>query len=240
MLEHSEEFIKQYIAQLTEAGFHMHVHALSDRGVRVTAQAFADVKEQADSLQTTQSIAHAQLVHPDDQKLLGELGVYSVFTYVWILPGVEYDMSVIPFIDEVKGVADLYSHDHYYMQNVYPVGAMARQGVIPVFGSDTPVGGRDPIPFVSMYAALTREMDGVVLNESQRIGIDEVIASYTINAARMMDHDADLGSIEVGKVADLAVLNQNLVELAGSDNPLAITETQVDLTVFEGNVVFER
>ena len=126
------------------------------------------------------------------------------------------------------------------MQNVYPVGAMARQGVIPVFGSDTPVGGRDPIPFVSMYAALTREMDGVVLNESQRIGIDEVIASYTINAARMMDHDADLGSIEVGKVADLAVLNQNLVELAGSDNPLAITETQVDLTVFEGNVVFER
>ncbi|MCP5072968.1 MAG: amidohydrolase family protein, partial [Rhodobacteraceae bacterium] len=87
VLEHSEAFIHEYVRQMTEAGFHVHVHALSDRAVRVAGQAFANVKEQADRAGLTQSVAHVQLAHPDDQKRLGELGVYVVFSYVWIFPG---------------------------------------------------------------------------------------------------------------------------------------------------------
>ena len=240
VLEHSETYIREFIRQMTEAGFHVHVHALSDRAVRVVGQAFADVKDLADEHGLTQSVAHVQLAHPDDQRRLGELGVYVVFTYVWIFPGLEYEMMVVPFIDRVNGADDMYNPDHYYMKNVYPVKAVADAGAIPVFGSDAPVGTRDPIPFVSMLAALTREADGVVLNAQQKIGIDAIIDSYTISGARLMGHEQDLGSIEVGKIADLIVLDRNIVELAAGDDAAQIAETRVDLTVFEGRIVHER
>jgi predicted amidohydrolase YtcJ len=240
VLEHSEAFIHEYVRQMTEAGFHVHIHALSDAAVRVAGEAFAKVKERADEADLTQSLAHMQLAHPDDQKQLGELGVYVAFTYVWIFPRLEYDMMVLPFIDEVDGVADLYNPDHYYMKNVYPVRSMQNYGAIPVFGSDAPVGTRDPIPFVSMLAALTRETDGVVMNAQQGLNIHEIIAAYTINGARLMGHDRDLGSIEVGKIADLIVLDRNLVELTTSSKESDIAETRVDLTVFDGRVIYER
>jgi predicted amidohydrolase YtcJ len=240
ILEHSEEFIREYVRQMTEAGFHVHIHALSDRGVRVAGDAFAAVKEMADQAGLTQSLAHVQLAHPEDQKRLGSLGVYMAFTYVWNMPDREYDMMVIPFIDQVDGADDLYNPDHYYMRNVYPVKSMQELGANLVFGSDAPVGSRDPIPFVSMVAALTREENGVVLNETQRLDIQEVIAAYTINGARLMGHDAGLGSIETGKIADLIVVDRNLVELATTGRTSEILETKVDVTIFDGEVVYER
>ncbi len=58
--------------------------------------------------------------------------------------------------------------------------------------------------------------------------------------ARLMGHDDKLGSIEVGKTADLIVLNQNVVEMAEHGQADKIGKTQVDMTIFDGNIVFER
>lgn len=240
ILEHTEEYIKEYVRQMTSAGFHVHIHALSDRGVRAAVDAFSEVKQEADAKGLTQSITHVQLAHPDDVRRIGELGIYVAFTYVWIFPDVEYDTMVIPFIDRVDGIADLYNPDHYYMQNVYPVKSVMDAGGILTWGSDAPVDTRDPVPFPSMQAALTREADGVVMNANQRINIHDVLAAYTINGAQLMGHDNLLGSIEVGKTADLIVLNQNIVNLAQNGQADRIGETQVDMTVFDGNVVFDR
>lgn len=240
VLEHSEEYIKEYVRQMTTAGFHVHIHALSDRGVRVAIDAFSEVKQETDARGLTQSITHVQLAHPDDVKRIGDLGIYVAFTYVWIFPDVEYDTMVIPFIDKVDGIADLYNPQHYYMQNVYPVKSVMDAGGILTWGSDAPVDTRDPVPFPSMQAALTREADGVVMNADERIDIHDVLAAYTINGARLMGHDDKLGSIEVGKTADLIVLNQNVVELAEQGQADRIGEALVDMTVFDGNVVFER
>ena len=240
ILEHTEEYIKEYVRQMTTAGFHVHIHALSDRGVRAAVDAFSEVKQEADARGLTQSITHVQLAHPDDVRRIGELGIYVAFTYVWIFPDVEYDTMVIPFIDRVDGIADLYNPEHYYMQNVYPVKSVMDAGGILTWGSDAPVDSRDPVPFQSMQAALTREADGVVMNAAERIDIHDVLAAYTINGARLMGHENRLGSIKVGKTADLIVLNQNIVELAQQEQAGRIGETQVDMTIFDGNVVFER
>ncbi len=240
VLEHSEAFIHEYVRQMTEAGFHVHIHALSDKGVRVAMDAFTAVKPMADKLGLTQSITHVQLAHPDDVKRIGELGVYVAFTYVWALPGIEYDATVIPFIDKVEGIADLYNPKHYYYQNAYPVNSVRKAGGTLTWGSDAPVGSRDPLAFHSMQAAVTREADGVIMNPEQRISIHDAIEAYTINGARLMRHDAKLGSIEVGKTADLIVLNQNVVQLAEKGEADKIGDTLVDLTVFDGRVVHER
>jgi len=240
ILEHSEEYIRSYIRKATEAGFHVHVHALADKGVRVTSDEFAKVKDLADQKGLTQSIAHAQVVHPDDQKRIGELELFTVFTLIWTESGIEYEMSVAPFIDEVDGVSDLYNPDHYYIRNVYPAKSILEQGGIIVHGSDAPVGTRDPIPMLNLEAALTRGSGETVLNANERLNIHEAIAAFTINGARLFGHDDRLGSIETGKIADLVVLDQNIVELAQSGQPERIGETRAIMTLFDGNIIFER
>jgi len=242
ILEHPEEFIRTYIRKATEAGFHVHVHALSDKAVRVVVDEFARVKAQADAQGLTQSIAHAQLVHPEEQKRIGELGIASVLTQVWTASGVEYEMTVAPFIDEVEGVADLYNPEHYYIQNVYPARNILEAGGPLVHGSDAPVGTRDPIPLANLQMAITRGADSAgspALNPGQGIDVHQAIAALTINGARLFKHDDRLGSIEAGKLADLVVLDRNIVELAESGQAEKISEVTVQMTVFDGKIVFE-
>lgn len=243
ILEHPEEYIRSYIRKATEAGFHVHVHALADKAVRVVVDEFSKVKALADQNGLTQSIAHAQIVHPDDQKRIGELGISSVLTLVWAASGVEYEMTVAPFIDEVKGVADLYNPDHYYMQNVYPAKSILDAGGPLVHGSDAPVGTRKPIPLVSLQMAITRGANDegqVALNPKEAIDVHQAIAALTINGAKLFGHEDRLGSIEAGKLADLVVLDQNIVELAESGNAGKIAETAVQMTVFNGKIVFDE
>jgi predicted amidohydrolase YtcJ len=92
-----------------------------------------------------------------------------------------------------------------------------------------------------MAIGVTRQgLDGGVLNANETLTVHDLIAAYTINGARHLDHEALTGSIEPGKKADLAVLDRNIVELYESGNGLAIAETQVDLTLFNGEVIYRR
>ena len=93
---------------------------------------------------------------------------------------------------------------------------------------------------ISKYAGRSYPGGRRRANAGQRINIHDALAAYTINGARLMGHDNKLGSIEVGKTADLIVLNQNVVELADQGQADRIGETQVDMTIFDGNIVFER
>ncbi len=239
VLEHEEAFIRAYIRKATEAGFHVHVHALADKGVRIAVDELGKVKAIADRNGTSQSLAHVQIAHPDDQRRIGELGISVVFTFVWTTPSVQYEMMVIPFIDEVDGVANLYNPDSYYMQNVYPARSIQDYGGVLVNGSDAPVGSRDPMPFTSLQQAVYRSDGDVVLNDSQRIDIHSAIAAFTVNGARLFGHDDVVGTIEVGKKADIIALSQNIVELAESGRAQEIAETEVTLTIFDGRVTFE-
>ncbi len=239
VLEHEEAFIRAYIRKATEAGFHVHVHALADKGVRIAVDELGKVKAIADRNGTSQSLAHVQIAHPDDQRRIGELGISVVFTFVWTTPSVQYEMMVIPFIDEVDGVANLYNPDSYYMQNVYPARSIQDFGGVLVNGSDAPVGSRDPMPFTSLQQAVYRSDGDVVLNDSQRIDIHSAIAAFTVNGARLFGHDDVVGTIEVGKKADIIALSQNIVELAESGRAQEIAETEVTLTIFDGRVTFE-
>lgn len=243
VLEHDVEFIRTYIAELDRAGFTVHAHAIGDRAVRTAVDAFAHARYVNGATGLPHNIAHAQLIHPNDQKRIGELGLFVTFTHAWSLPGLPYDLSVAPFIDELKeGVAELYSTDNYYMKNVYPAASIQRFGGVVTAGSDAPVDDRDPRPFFNMEQAVTRAddtaEDGVVLNAEERLSIHNIIAAYTINGARAMRQEDRLGSIEVGKKADLIVVDQNLVELAEGGQAQRISDTRVLTTMFDGGIVY--
>jgi hypothetical protein len=240
ILEHEEAFVRAYIRKATEAGFHVHVHALADKAVRVAVDEFGKVKGIADAQNLTQSLAHVQIAHPEDQKRIGELGVSVVFTFVWTTPSVQYEMMVAPFIDEVTGIEDMYSLDNYYMKNVYPAKSIQSYGGVLVNGSDAPVGSRDPMPFVSLQQSVYRSDGEHVMNADERIDIHSAIAAFTRNGAKLFGHDDRLGSIETGKTADIIAISQNIVELAEKGEAERIGDTQVTLTVFDGKVVYEQ
>ena len=143
--------------------------------------------------------------------------------------------------DRAARVADLYNPEGYYMQNAYPVRSSMEAGAVLVAGSDAPVDDRSPRPFVNMALGITRKSPEFgVLNANEAVDVHRMIAAYTIDGARAMSQESIVGSIEVGKRADFAVLDQNIVELYEDGRAGRIADTQVDLTIFDGEVIFER
>jgi predicted amidohydrolase YtcJ len=244
VLEFEEEYLRTYIDALYAAGFSVHIHAIGDRAVRVAVDSLEAARRAHGDNGQPHGLAHAQLIHPDDQRRIGEMGLFIAFSHSWSTPEPEYLMAVAPFIDELEsGAADMYSTENYYMKNVYPVRSVQEFGGVIAGGSDAPVDQRDPAPFLHIEQAITRDMedrpDVPPLNADERIDVHSALAAYTINGARAMSQAETLGSLEVGKLADLVVVDQDVVALAESGRAHDISETRVLLTVFDGKVVFE-
>lgn len=241
VLRDREPFVNAYVKRLNEAGFTIHIHVIGDRAARVAVDALETVMDPVSGNPLHHTLAHLQVIHPDDVKRMGTLGLYLAYTYAWMLTDLPYDMAVIPFIDEIKSVEDLYNPEGYYMQNAYPVRSTMEAGAILVAGSDAPVDDRSPRPFVNMALGITRKSPEYgVLNENETVDVHRMIAAYTIDGARAISQESIVGSIEAGKRADFVVLDQNIVELYENGRADRIADTQVVLTIFDGEVIFER
>jgi len=239
-LEHDETFIRNYMHALAEDGFAIHAHAIGDRAVRVAVANFAELRREFGGRTAPFTIAHAQLIHPNDRRRIGALGLYVAFTFSWMSPNPGYDLLVTPFISRVKDMDDLYDPGSYMMRNAYPVQGVLKAGGIVVAGSDAPVDTRDPRPFYHMALAVSRANEaGQVFNAAERISIHDAIAAYTRNAAAAMQQANLTGTLAVGRKADLIVLNQNIVELAERGEFARLAATQVLTTIFNGKTVFQ-
>jgi predicted amidohydrolase YtcJ len=121
------------------------------------------------------------------------------------------------------------------MKLMYPIKSIQEAGGMIAFGSDWFVS--TPNPFPQMETAVTRQGATGILKEplliEESIDLESAIDAFTINAAFVNNLEKETGSIEVGKYADLVVLDQNLFEIEVYD----ISETKALLTLFEGRVV---
>jgi predicted amidohydrolase YtcJ len=223
------------------AGFNVHIHTISDRSVRTAVDAI-EAARQADGVSTTRDgLAHLQLVNPAEVTRIGRDHLYLAFTYAWMNTDPDYDPTVIPFFQTVKGNSHeaLHAPNSYYESNSYPVRALKNAGAILVAGSDAPVETRDPRPFVNMSRAVTRALPGLPpLNPQQSISLRDVIDAYTINGARMLNLQKETGSLEVGKSADFILLDRDILALAGAGHPESVADTKVLGTWFRGHKVY--
>jgi hypothetical protein len=107
-------------------------------------------------------------------------------------------------------------------------------GLPVIFSSDCPVCSPDPLP--AIHAAATRQrFDGTPKNgwhPESRVSIVEALHAYTSTPASV-HNAADMGTIALGNMADLAVLSQNILALP----PSTIPDTKVDMTIFDGRIV---
>jgi predicted amidohydrolase YtcJ len=240
-LQHSREVILEYVKRMHLAGFNVHIHAISDRSVRTALDAIEAARAADGNSSTHDSLAHVQLADPSDVRRIGRDHLYVAFTYAWMNTDPDYDVTVIPFFEKVSGnsYAALHRPGSYYESNTYPVKAVKDAGGILTAGSDAPVETRDPRPFINMTRAITRAFPGKpALSPQQSVTIRDAIDAYTINGARMLNRDKEVGSIEVGKSADFIVVDRDILALADGGHPEGIADTHVLGTWFQGKKVY--
>jgi predicted amidohydrolase YtcJ len=217
------ELLKKAVTQLDADGFQVHFHAIGDGAVRQSLDAVEAARAANGNLGHRHHISHIQLIHPDDQPRFRKLGVIANFQPLWAYADDYIKDLTLPFVSKETAT---------YM---YPIASMERSGAVVAFGSDWSVSSANP--FEEMETAVTRmgalgETDAAWMPE-ERIGVPEAVAAFTINAAYTNRDEANTGSLEVGKRANLAVLDRNLFDIPATE----ISDTKVLVTLFEGKAV---
>jgi predicted amidohydrolase YtcJ len=242
-LQHERGVILEFVKRFHEAGFPVHIHAIGNGAVHTAVDAI-EAARAANGVSTQHdALAHIQLADPADVTRIGRDHLYLAYTYSWAITDPEYDLSVVPFIDKVHGAgyAALHPVNGYYEKNSYPVRSTQTAGAVLIAGSDAPVDTRDPRPFVNMAMAVTRRIPGQpALNLAESIPIRDAIEAYTINGAKYLSLDKETGSIEVGKSADLIVIDQDILALADRGKADDIAKTKVLETYFKGKQVYRQ
>ncbi len=240
-LQHERDIELEYVKRMHLAGFNIHIHAIGDRALRTALEAIEAARAAERNGATHDGLAHVQLAHPADIARIGKDHLFVAFTYSWANVDLDYDMTVIPFLQKMTGnsLAARHIPGSYYEANTYPVRAVKEAGATLVAGSDAPVNTRDPQPFVNMAGAVTRRTPGEpVLNAAQTVPVRDVLDAYTINGARMLGRDAEIGSLEVGKSADFVLLDRDILALGDAGKGDDIAGTKVIETWFEGKRVY--
>jgi predicted amidohydrolase YtcJ len=172
-------------------------HAIGDRANRVTLDVYEEMLIRlADGDRRRWRIEHAQHLHPDDVGRFGELGVIAAMQPV-------HCTSDGPWVPLRIG-------EQRAREGAYVWRSLLDHGAVIASGTDTPV--EDINPIATFYAAVTRRMaDGTTFYPTQRMTREEALRSMTIDAAYAAFEEDRKGSLEVGKLADMTVLSQNLL-----------------------------
>jgi predicted amidohydrolase YtcJ len=217
--------LKDLAAGLDRNGFQIHVHAIGDRAIRMTLDAFAYTRARNGAHDARHTITHLELIDPADVPRFRSLGAVANFQALWA-NGDEY---LTQLTEPTLGAAR--------SRWLYPIASVVRTGAVVSGGSDWSVSSLNPLDAIEV-GITHRPPDRPsqpAWHPAERVDLATMIAMYTINAAYANHQERETGSIEVGKLADLVVLDRNLFETA----PEAIHETQVLRTLLEGKTVFD-
>jgi predicted amidohydrolase YtcJ len=240
-LQNDAPVILEMARRMHLAGFNLHIHVIGDRAARVALDAIEAARAADGNNRTHDSLAHLQFVQPEDIARIGRDKLYVAFTFWWASSNIDYDMSVVPFLQHVAG--NSYENrmvpGSYYFENTYPFRSVQKAGGIVVGGSDAPVGTRDPQPFVNIGTAVLRHASGdMPLNSAQALTVREALNAYTIDGARFLGRESEFGSLEPGKSADFIIVDRDVVALADGGKAEEIAGTRVLETWFRGQRVY--
>src|SRR6185295_14252763 len=210
------ELLKEAVIRLDALEFQVHFHALGDRAVRESLDAVEAARQTNGLSDTRPHLAHLQVIHPDDLSRFRSLGAIANVQPLWAAHETQMDELTIPFLGEPRWTWQ------------YPFASLVRHGATLVMGSDWSVSS--PNPLEEMHVAVNRQMlssypfrvdNTEVFLPDERIDLATALAAFTMGSAYANHREHDTGSIEVGKRADLAVLDRNVFahpvdEIAGA------------------------
>ena len=218
------EVLNPLAAELDRLGFQIHVHAIGDRGIQSTFDALEFARARNGSRDSRHHIAHIQLFDPPDIARFRRLGVVANFQPYWAWADPYIVDMTLPVLGPQRS------------RYLYPLRSVANTGAVIACGSDWTVSSMNPLDAIQV--AVTRrgpeQGPGPAWIPEEVVDLPLMLAGYTINGAYLNFEEQETGSIEVGKAADLVVLDRNLFEVPTHE----IDQAKVLLTLLEGKEVY--
>ncbi|RON80346.1 amidohydrolase [Pseudomonas chlororaphis] len=215
------EHFGELVSAIDQRGWRVHIHAIGDRAVRESLNGIAQARKDRQS-GIAHSITHLQMVNPKEFARFKPLGVIASMQLLWASAD-DYTLDMIkPY---VSALAFRYQ---------YPAHSLLKQGATLAGASDWPVSS--PNPWNAIAQAITRKGPLGVLNADERLDRETMFYAYTLNAARAIGLERQIGSLSAGKQADFIVLDRDVFKV----DEKALHETQVLQTWFAGREVYAR
>lgn len=223
LIIYEQEELDEIVAFCDRHQMQIAVHCIGDRAMDMVIRAIARSPYRKNNPKDRHGIVHAQITN---EKILNAMKENKVIAYIQPV-FIDLDMDVV----ESRIGADR-------MDKIYAWKTMLDMGIPAAGGSDAPVVSFDIME--NIYFAVTRKnihgqpAEGWLPQEAMTVR--EAVRLFTKDAAYASYTEDINGTIEIGKYADLAVLSQNLYEIS----PDAIKDVQVEMTILNGKVVYEK
>ncbi len=218
------EAFKALATALDKEGFQIHIHAIGDRAIRDALDALEAAEKANGRRDARHHVAHLELLEPPDIPRFRRLGVVANFQPFWANGDTYITEMTEPFLGPERS------------RWLYPIASVLAAGGVAAFGSDWSVSSMNPLDGieVSVTHRQPSKGPGPAWLPQEQIALPAAIAGYTIGGAYLDFTEKETGSIEVGKAADLIVLDRNLFEIP----PSQIHEAKVLSTLLEGKEVY--
>jgi predicted amidohydrolase YtcJ len=218
--------LRDHVRRLDAAGLQVHFHTIGDRAVREALDAIEAARTANGPTDTRPHLSHIQVIQPSDLPRFADLGAVANAQPYWACHEGQMDDMTIPFLGPERTTWQ------------YPFKSLLRSGARLAMGSDWSVS--TPNPLLEIEVAVTRIADisrGVhePFLPDERLTLEEAVAAFTLGSAYVNHLDDVTGSIEVGKLADLAVIDRDL--FAPDAGPIG--DGRVLATFVEGRPVYE-
>lgn len=219
----SPEFMKEVSRKGFENNFQVCIHAIGDRANREVLDIFDELFDGKDQ-GVRFRIEHSQHIDPDDIPRFAELGVIPS------MQGIHMSSDRPWAIDRLG--------KQRIVEGAYMWRALIDSGAVLVNGTDVPV---EPInPIASFYSLVTRQtLDGKPpggFEPAQKVSRAEALRSYTLHAAYGAFEESIKGSIEIGKLADFTIFDQDIMTVPSDQ----LLDTEVSMTIVGGEVIYSR
>jgi predicted amidohydrolase YtcJ len=221
------ELFADIIRRADRDGIDIHIHSYGDRATRLSLDAFEAAIKANPQRDRRHAMAHLLLVDPADVLRFGKLGVTAQFSAQWAVPDQQWRDVTRSRLGAARS------------DTLYRINSILRHGGVASFGTDWPAAGYYSTfrPLDAIEVAITRReldkpKDPQLPPIAEAITLDAALKASTLGPAYQLRMERDVGSIEVGKLADLIVLERNLFEVA----PQEIHKTEVLMTLMNGEV----
>ena len=218
------EVFKPLAAELDRLGFQIHIHAIGDRAIQCSLDALEFARARNGTRDSRHHVAHIQLFDPPDIARLRRLGVVANFQPLWA----RADDYIVKMTEPILGPQR--------SRWLYPIRSVAQSGAVIAGGSDWSVSSMNPLDAIQV-AVTRRDLlagPGPAWIPEETVDLPLMIAAYTINGAYVNFQESETGSIEIGKAADLIVLERNLFDVPAHE----IHRVKVLATLLDGKEVF--
>ncbi len=227
----TQDQLNQFVALVDKSGYQVFIHTMGDGGANMDLNAFEYAQKQNGKRDSRHTMVHANFVDKSDMSRMTNLGVYAALQPIWA-----YFDPTFSGLEKKNLGADRFMKE-------YAVRDMVNAGITITGSADWPVTSDNrPLSGIEVGVTQCSPYPGqqgnptYLRNPNQTVTVMDMLKFFTINGAKQMFMEDKIGSLEVGKKADIVILAKDITKI----DPKDISETEIINTISNGKIVYSK